>query len=123
MISPSSGELQGFAKRYISGEYNNILKAKHDLDVPWDLENLSEQIVNVVAGFISLRPKENEKEREIFIEVFNKLKILESSIKKYCRQREAFLSVVQQFDLSKIATYIAMATMQNTIVLNYSQSQ
>lgn len=123
MISLSVDELQGFAKRYIGGEYNDILKTEHDPNTLWNLEILSEQIANVVTGFISLRPKENEKERELFFEVFNKLIILESTIKKYCRQREAFLSMVQQFDLSKIATYIAIATMQNKKIQNDNQPQ
>ena len=88
-----------------------------------NLESLSNQVVQIVAGFMSLRPKEGEKERELFVEVFKKLMVLDSRIKEYYHQRETFLSADRKYDIYHIASTISWAQIHYTNVLDYSESQ
>lgn len=125
MTSPSSGEPRGFAEQYTSGKYKTLFEATSNQNPEFyrDFETLSAQIVDVVAGFVSLRSKEGETEREIFLEVFEKLIILESKIRENTRLRATFLSWDQQFYVYQIAALIAQAKTHYTTVLNYSQPQ
>ncbi len=115
---------QRFEDLYANGLKQFLTQAEHNPtpELFNDLEILTNRVAKIVAGLMILQP-EKTTDRKLLVEIFRELMILESRIKEYYHPRESFLSVVQWFDLSKIATAISMATIHCTMVLDYSEPQ
>lgn len=125
MMSLTSEELQGLQTQWVDRLEQLLTQTEKDpIPEPFNnLEILSNQVVQIVAGFVSLRPKESEKEQKLFVEVFNKLMVLKSRIKEYYHLREAFLSADRKFDLYDIVGTISQARTYYTKVLNHGEPQ